>query len=748
MSKISSLSKYMLLAATSVVAVSTFGLATAQEEAEDAQATLDTVVITAQRREESMQDVPVPVTAFSGKVIEDLQLNDTLTLSKFVPSMVSGHNAGLASANSYWLRGLGNSQSVATFDPPVGTYVDDVYIARQNANNYAFFDTERVEVLRGPQGTLFGRNTTGGAISVIMRKPGDEFGGKVEATAGSYGRFTTKGTVDIPLSDKVLIKLSGYYVTDDGYLKNKATGEKLNGEENFGYRGDVRFLPSEKLTIDLSAEYMQNNGTYMGVVGLPTPSSVFKTSTTPVFYEVSQGLQQTDCDGDPVSILLNQEKGSCARTENVGFTGNAKYEFGAGTLEAIAGYRTFDQAYINNYSGNSTNRFEGFTLADATENDQTTFELKWDSELLDGRLHYVTGLFYLDESTQYDSVDFVSTVPNPTSFEVNNSKRMETGAESLAVYLQGDYDLTEKLTLTLGGRYTYESKDLSFAPLARYPALGFTSQDVLNAGLPLELTKYRFTPRIALTYEPSDNVMLFASATNGFKSGGWNGNAPRANRVLPFDPEITWSYETGVKSELLNRSLRLNANLFYSETEDLQITSGVRLPGETTVVSLAQNAGTLEVYGLEFETAYVFDEHLSMFLNGSINHGEYKDILHNDAVPDSAQVSDSTKPVRVPDYQFAGGVTYEVPVEELFGSLRASLAYRHNEPYYVATLNTARAPREDFVDLTIGYEHESGDWGAEIQGTNITDQETITANFIVLFPGQPSRVNFRIWHNF
>lgn len=748
MGKKSRLSKFVLLAASSVAAISSIGTAAAQEQAEDAQATLETVVITAQRREQSMQDVPVPVTAFSSKIIDDLQLNDTLTLSKFVPSMISGHNAGLASANSYWLRGLGNSQSVATFDPPVGTYVDNVYIARQNANNYAFFDTERVEVLRGPQGTLFGRNTTGGAISVLMRKPGEDFGGKVEASAGTFGRYTAKGTVDIPLSEKVLTKLSGYYVTDDGYLKNKGTGEKLNGEENFGYRGDIRFLPTDKLTIDLAAEYMQNNGTYMGVVGLATPSSVFQTTTTPVFYEVSQGLEQTDCDGDPVAILLEREKGSCARTENIGFTGNAKYALESGTLEVIGGYRTFDQAYINNYSGASTNRFQGFTLADATENDQTTFELKWDSELLGGRLRYVTGLFYLSEETQYDSVDFTSTVPNPTSFEVNNAKRMETGAESMAVYLQGDYDLTEKLTLTLGGRYTYESKDLSFEPLARYPERGFTSQDVLDAGLPLELTKYRFTPRIALTYEPTDNVMLFASATNGFKSGGWNGNAPRANRVLPFDPEITWSYETGVKSELFNRSLRLNANLFYSETEDLQITSGVLLPGETTVLSLAQNAGTLEVYGLEYETAYVFNENLSMFLNGSFNHGEYSKLAHNDAIPDSAQVSDSTKPVRVPDFQFAGGVTYEVPVEELAGYLRASLAYRHNEPYYVATLNTARAPREDFVDLTLGYKHQDGTWGAEIQGTNITDQETITANFIVLFPGQPRRVNFRVWRTF
>ncbi|MET0366380.1 MAG: TonB-dependent receptor plug domain-containing protein, partial [Sphingobium sp.] len=243
---------------------------------------LGEIVVTAQRRPEKLQEIPLAVTAFTEATIKNLNLNDAIAVSKYVPSMISAHNSGLATANAYFLRGLGNTQSAATFDPPVGTYVDDIYVARQNANNYAFFDTERVEVLRGPQGTLFGRNTTGGAVSLIMRKPKNEFGGKFEVTYGSFSRVTAKASVDIPVSDKILTKWSGFVVKDDGYLKNITTGEKLNGDKSYGFRGDLRLLPSSDLTIDMSGEYTNNTGTYFGVRSIATPSAKYGTATTPV----------------------------------------------------------------------------------------------------------------------------------------------------------------------------------------------------------------------------------------------------------------------------------------------------------------------------------------------------------------------------------------------------------------------------------------------------------------------------------
>ncbi|ACT59211.1 TonB-dependent receptor [Hirschia baltica] len=739
----------------SITILAAGGVASAQdvdetEVVEDGKARLGTIVVTSQRRTESIQDVPIPVTAFDETLIADLNLNDTMELAQYVPSMIASHNAGLASANSYWIRGLGNTQSVATFDPPVGSYVDDIYIARQNANNYAFLDTERVEVLRGPQGTLFGRNTTGGAVNVIMAKPGEEFGGNFEVSAGSYDRYLVKGTIDAPVSDTVLTKVSGYYLTDDGFLDNKATGDTLNGAENFGLRGDVRLLPTDKLTVDLAVEYFSDTGTYLGVVGLPEASSTYQTTTTPVFYDTYNGLPQTDCDGDVVDILLIEEAGNCALTETIGLSGKVSYAAtDTGSLDIIFGRRSFDSAYINNYSGSSMNPYAGYILADDTQNEQESLEIKWDDSLFGGRFRYVAGFYYLNESTDYDTNGFSANASvDPTGYVTLSSNTFTHDVETSAVYLQGDYDIVDQLTLTLGARYTYERKNLDFHGSARFDGMGFTSADLVAEGIPLELEENRVTPRIALTYTATEDLMFYASATNGFKSGGWNGNAPSPNRVLPFDPEITWSYELGTKGEFFDSRLRVNANLYSIETEDLQITSGVILPGESAIVSLARNAGTLEAQGLEFETAYVFNDNFSGFLNGAIMDAKYSSVLTTPGVPDSSQVTLDTEPVRTPDFQLAGGITYDQAVPALGGNVRSTLAYRHNEPYYVSTLNTSRAPTEDYVDLSIGYVHETGEWGMELRGTNLTEQETITANFLSLFPGQPRRFNLKLWVNF
>lgn len=712
----------------------------------DANAPQD-IIVTAQRRPERLQEIPVAVTAFTEGTIRDLNLNDAIAVSKFVPSMISQHNAGLASANAYYLRGLGNSQSVATFDPPVGTYVDNIYIARQNANNYAFFDTERVEVLRGPQGTLFGRNTTGGAMSVIMRKPGKEFGGKFEATAGSYERVTAKAIVDLPVSSSVLTKLSAFYINDKGYLKNITTGESLNGERSYGVRGDVRFLPNEDLTIDISGEYTRNTGTYLGMRGVPVPSPRFRTTTTPVFYETATNMRKTSCDGDPVTILLSTSHGLCSQSDSYAVTGNVSYATDAGTLEAIVGWRKLNQGYINNYSASTVNRFNGYVLADYSVNKQHSGELKWTGETMDDRLRYVAGIFYLKELNELLSADFQGPV-GATSYSLLADRHFKQKVETAAAYLQADFEIVPNLTITGGARYTWEQKNLEFFRSTRFPGFGFDSAAAIAAGIPLELTQKRVTPRVAVSYKLDPNVLLFASVTNGFKSGGWNGNAAVASRVLPFRPEVTWSYEAGLKSELFDRKLRVNLTGYLADTKDVQITSGIIPPGETAIVSLARNAGTLRAYGLEFETAYQFNRNFNIFVNGSVNRGEYSTISLVPGIPLNLQVQESTVPVRIPRFQLSSGATFRYPVEALGGSLGITAAYRHNSPYWVALLNTAQAPTEDFVDLQVSFEDEDGRFGTSLGVTNLTKQETITANFLSLFPGDPRRFTGRIWFNF
>ena len=330
--------------------------------------------------------------------------------------------------------------------------------------------------------------------------------------------------------------------------------------------------------------------------------------------------------------------------------------------------------------------------------------------------------------------------------------------ETAAAYAQADWEFLPSLTLTGGARYTYEVKNIDFFRSTRFfspaytsnsaGAAGYSSAQVEASGIPLRQTQSRVTPRVALTYKVDPNTIVYASATNGFKSGGWNGTNSLPFQVLPFRPERTWSYETGFKSDLLNRKLRLNGTAYLAVTKDLQVTSGIIVPPAVTISQLARNAGKLRTYGFEFETIFAPTKRFNVFVNGSIGKGKYLSTVLTPGVPLVSQITTNTIPLRVPTFQTAAGVTYKVPVAPLGGDVGFTAAYRHNSSYAVAALNTAFAPRENFVDLNLTYDNDSGQWGASFGVTNLTKQETITANFISLFPGDPRRFTGRLWFNF
>ncbi|MCA3256002.1 MAG: TonB-dependent receptor plug domain-containing protein, partial [Alphaproteobacteria bacterium] len=248
------------LTTTAVAMTMVSGAAFAQTAAAPAESGLEEIVVTAQRRAENVQDVPIAISAFTATELANRGVNETLDLIQYVPNMFGSNNTGLGSANAYYLRGLGNTETIATFDPPVGTYVDDVYLSRQNGNNFGFFDVERVEVLRGPQGTLFGRNTTGGAVNVILKRPGDEFGGFAEVGYGRFDRKFLRGSVDLPMSDKFAMKFSGYYQNDDGYVRNTTTNERLNDADGSGLRGAVQLKVNDSITWNGAVAWTSSDG--------------------------------------------------------------------------------------------------------------------------------------------------------------------------------------------------------------------------------------------------------------------------------------------------------------------------------------------------------------------------------------------------------------------------------------------------------------------------------------------------------
>ncbi|NBC36036.1 TonB-dependent receptor [Novosphingobium sp. FSY-8] len=731
------MTKKNLLLSTCILSLGMFSAPAFAEEAQPAaEQGLGEIVVTAQRREQKLQDVPVAVTAFAQATIAQLRLNDAIQTSKFVPGMISQHNAGLASANAYYLRGLGNSQSTATFDAPVTTYVDDVYVARQNANNYAFFDTERVEVLRGPQGTLFGRNTTGGAINVIMKRPKDHFAATMEVTAGSYDRYTAKASVDMPISTSVLSKLSAFYVSDKGYLRSITTGEKLNGETSWGMRGDLRVLASSNLKLDMSAEFTRNASTYSGMRSVAGASPyVVNGATVPVFYETATGLYKTECTQNNVYTLQLLGKGNCNLSMNTALMFKGAYDLGNGSIEYIAGYRHLNQGYINQYDANTTNPYAAYILVDNGTNDQWSQEVKYNTSLFDNRLHLTAGLFYLQEISNDRQTTFNG---GTTAFRAIQDSIYRFKAETAAGYAQGDVKVTDALTVTLGGRFTWEKKTLHFTPSSQFAGLGYSDATVLGYGIPLAQSINKFTPRFAVSYKVDPDVMLFASATNGFKSGGWNGTAAVASSAVTFRPEKTWSYEAGVKSEFFNHKLRVNITGYIARTQDLQATAAVISPVTGVTASLPFNAGTQVVKGVEIETSAKLGD-FTLFANPSFMQAKYTYIT-----PATTALTTALSPVRTPTFQFSGGVAYEKAVDALKGTIGANVAWRHNSPYWVAVLNTTHTLTEDYVDMGVTYRTADDKISIGFDVSNLTKQKTITANFLSLFPGDPQRFTARL----
>ena len=362
-------------------------------------AQLEEVIVTSERREASVQDVPIAVSAFNEELVEQLQIDDTLDLIHVVPNLFGGNNTGLGTANMYYLRAQGNDESIATFDPPVGTYVDDVYITRQNINNVTLFDVERIEVLRGPQGTLYGRNTTGGALSVIMKKPGESFGGFVEAGAGKYGRKTLRGSVDIPVSSNFVTKFSGYWVEDDGYLENRRDGKDYNQAELSGIRAAMRWLISDSMTWDLAID--GGNTEFANIHGFVDDDKRYTTSGLPA------GLP----DGSNKADYGNE-----VQTFNV--TSNLAWDAWGGTANFIVGNRQIDHDFLLNFPFNEALP-DFFVIDNIGEHDMFSAELKWSGDIMDGRAFLQTGVYYMDEENTTDFRDYLDLaflgVPVPPS---------------------------------------------------------------------------------------------------------------------------------------------------------------------------------------------------------------------------------------------------------------------------------------------------------------------------------------------
>ena len=678
---------------------------------------LEEVIVTAERRQSSVQETPVAVSAYTAEMMETLQIENTLDLIHVVPNLFGGNNTGLGTATMYFLRGQGNDESIATFDPAVGTYVDDVYVTRQNANNFSLFDVERIEVLRGPQGTLYGRNTTGGAVSIIMQKPSSEQGGYVEIGAGNYGRQSVRASIDIPMSDKLLTKFSAFTVQDDGWLENTANGKTYNDMDNVGYRAALTYLISDDATWNLSIDNTETSLAY--VYGAMIGGDRVSTSTTTV-------------QGVPAGATL-KSNGYGNDVEAFNITSNLSWGMGTGDGSLIVGYRELDQKFLLNFPNTVSDDF--FAIDNAGQHDMFSLELKWGGSIMDDKAFLTTGVYYMSEENTTDFADYLDYgglgIPGlpPGSFIAQLADRkIQNDTESLSVYAQVDYKVGEKGTLTLGTRWTDDTKEIDFTG-------SITTQMLIDAGVPTQLNTGKMTPRIAYSIDISEDVMTYVSATKGFKSGGWNSRATSGPAAASFDAEQLWSYEVGLRGDYMDGRLRTNFTAFYTDLEDLQTTS---ITPDGTF--LTKNAGGMEVLGLEAEVTALPTDNWQIFLAMGLQDAEYFNLPDGCVTPNTSFAAfdencNAADPKRTPESTYTLGTHVSVPMNGM--TLKPYAMMRYIGENVTGTRGQGPNSAETIINAGVSLTSADDTWTLNLECKNCSDNEYTTSNLFVPYLSHP-----------
>jgi len=658
------------------------------------------IVVSAQRREEDLQKVPISVAAVDSREIRSRGADRMLDLQYAVPNLFVG-NGEYPRLTYTSIRGIAGFNRSAGMEARASYYIDDVYMGRAFSVNRDLLDLERVEILRGPQGTLFGKNSASGAVHFTTRKPHPRWEGKINVEGGNYDYFNTFAIINAPLvGNKLFARLTGKFMTRNGFITNLYNNQILNGWNILSGRLKLRYLHSEVLDIILTLDSNRDRRDHR------TPVVAINDSIAPGPYEVSHDANEFD------------------HRDLFGSALSVEYQFpNTYRLKSITAYQ------INKYHGSLDEDASPLFVAfgdTRTSDYHITQEFRVISPL-QRAFNFVTGLFYFYQKANQE-YRFLggSYFPIPY-YDYYYDGPVKTN--SVAAYFNGTYHITPKISLTGGIRYTYEDKKITWdqrhlpGPILGPNILDY--KDTFGKGV--------LSPKIGLDYMPNEKFMFFGSITLGYTSGGWANHAVSSLEYLKYDPEYVTSYEVGVKSTTLQNRLRFNASVFLAKYKDYQAEVWRRLSNGLADIVFT-NAGKVTTQGFDSELSILPWKNLMMFFGLAYTDAKYDEFKNGGG--DGINL-DGNRLEIAPELEFTLSFDYHYPIPGM-GTLNLRGDFVRKDDFYSDAINDAAHLVEGYklLNCRIGYENTLGTLGVYIWGKNLTD-ELYMQDKSVLFLGIP-----------
>lgn len=659
---------------------------------------LEVINVTAQKRVEPLQETPIAITAFTSDALDRKGIDNISKLAEFTPNLVFDTQTpigGASSAAAVFIRGIGNTDFSLTTDPGVGTYIDGIYVSRSIGGVLDVLDVSGIEVLRGPQGTLFGRNTIGGAINITSRKPYDEFAGHVQATVGNFGRVDLRAAVDVPISDTLLSTFAIAKKSRDGYVDRVLVGDKLGGEDRLAFRAAFHYQPSDDWNFQLAfdaTDYDEESAAGVSVGFTPGAGTIgdalIRFSDLASEDAIAAGLadlqQYVTGPGDDITFAT-AGNGSTVESQGASFIANYlgdNYE-----LKYTGAIRNTEATFEAD-ADNTPFQITGLSNPNY-DHEQVSHELQITGDFDDGVFKYVGGIYRFDEDGN-DVVFVPVSLPTPDLAAgflatINNFTTVDNSSQ--AYYFQGTWASTDALNLTAGVRYTKDEKEYGYTQvigadregngLPFFPGAVYTDGVFRPGLLPLvgngsgldsasfDQTTFKF----GADYQLADDTLLYYSFSQGFKSGGFVLRYVEAvEAARAFDPETTNAHELGVKWESDNKRIRVNAATFFTDYSDIQVTFFDNGGGPITA-----NAGEAEIKGFELEINALIADGLLFEMGYGYTNAKYTSINPVEGL--SLTIDESAALVNTPENTLNASLEYRKEIGDNEFSARIDYAY-------------------------------------------------------------------------